>query len=510
MMAVTRALVLFGAAMATFAPRPASAAGTATFAVVVGVNRSVDGSAALLRYADDDAARFRDLFQAVGTRTHVLTRMDDNTRRLYPAAAQETPPRLEALKAAVTVVAGEVAQARRRGERTIFYFVYAGHGMSQGQGGYITLEDARLSGPDLIAQIIDPIAADQTHLIVDACNSYFLVLDRGPGGTRRALRGFTQLGAIAQRRDVGLLLSTSSARESHEWAAFQAGIFSHEVRSGLYGAADADGDGVISYLEIAAFVDRANASVPNERFRPEVFSRPPEGVNGLLDLRPALARQIEVNGPYRGHYFIEDTAGVRLADFHNAGVVRLVRPSPEKLYLRRKGEDREYVLPPSVAALRTADLPLQESPAAVRGAANDAFNTLFALPFGSEAIQAYQAREDLRINAEELEDRARQRARIRNLAGIGLGITGVAAITGGIITYLGTRSLQQGVSDQAPQSEVAETNRRIGARNTTTAVLLGTGGAALGVGALLLLWPETPVDLTLSAGGMSAGWRGSF
>ncbi|HET6280247.1 MAG TPA: caspase family protein [Polyangia bacterium] len=502
------ALALLGAA--AVAPTPASAAGIATFAVVVGVNRSVDSSAALLRYADDDAARFRDLFHAVGTRTHVLTRMDDNTRRLYPAAAQETPPRLEALKAAVAEVAAEVAQARKRGERTVFYFVYAGHGMAQGQGGYITLEDARLSGPDLIGQIIDPIAADQSHLIVDACNSYFLVLDRGPGGTRRALRGFTALGAIAQRRDVGLLLSTSSARESHEWAAFQAGIFSHEVRSGLYGAADADGDGVISYLEIAAFIDRANESVPNERFRPEVFSRPPDGVSGLLDLRPALARQIEVNGPYRGHYYVEDTAGVRLADFHNAGTVRLVRPSPDKLYLRRKGEDREYVLLPSVAALRTADLPLQESHAAVRGAANDAFNTLFALPFGTDSVQTYGTREEARVRVEELENRAARQTRIRSVAGVGLAVTGVAAVTGGVISYLGTRSLRQAVNADTPQNEVLDTNQKITSRNRTTGLLLGAGAAALGGSALLLLWPESPINLTLSCDGLAAGWRGSF
>ena len=38
---------------------------------------------------------------------------------------------------------------------------------------------------------------------------------------------------------------------------------------------DTDGDGRISYREIAAFVARANAAIPGERFRPDVFARPP-------------------------------------------------------------------------------------------------------------------------------------------------------------------------------------------------------------------------------------------
>ena len=80
--------------------------------------------------------------------------------------------------------------------------------------------------------------ADESHLIIDACYSYFLAFGRGPGGRRREVPSFATAEGLAGRSDVGLLLSTTSARESHEWAGFQAGIFSHEVRSGLYGAAD--------------------------------------------------------------------------------------------------------------------------------------------------------------------------------------------------------------------------------------------------------------------------------
>ena len=70
------------------------------------------------------------------------------------------------------------------------------------------------------------IAADETHLIIDACYSIFLAYSRGPGGARRPLYGFTRLKGITDNDRVGLLLSTSAARESHEWDALQAGVFS--------------------------------------------------------------------------------------------------------------------------------------------------------------------------------------------------------------------------------------------------------------------------------------------
>src|SRR4029079_19816771 len=96
----------------------------------------------------------------------------------------------------------------------------------------------------------------------------------------------------------------------------------------------------------------------------------------LIDLRPALSRRIEV-APGGGHQFIEDTAGVRHADFHNDVPVSLVRPGAGRLYLRRNTDGREIVLPPEVAVLNTAELPLEEPRSSVRHAAHDAFTALF-------------------------------------------------------------------------------------------------------------------------------------
>jgi len=219
----------------------------ATFALIVGSNVSVDADLPPLKYADDDAATYLDLFRVLGARTYLLSRLDDNTRRLHAqAAAEALEPKRAAFEQAIAQITADVTRARDRQVDTVLYIVYAGHGNVRDGEGYVTLEDMRITGADL-ARIVAGIPATRVHVIVDACASYYLAYSRGPGGERRPLAGFQDSSQLTSDPRVGLLLSTSSARESHEWDGFQAGVFSHEVRSGLYGAADADGDGRVSY-----------------------------------------------------------------------------------------------------------------------------------------------------------------------------------------------------------------------------------------------------------------------
>jgi len=97
-------------------PRSAAAASQprpALFALVLGVNRSVDADLTPLRYADDDAARYLDLFRTLGARTYLLARLDENTSRLHPqAVAEARPPQQAALTEAVGQLADDIARAR--------------------------------------------------------------------------------------------------------------------------------------------------------------------------------------------------------------------------------------------------------------------------------------------------------------------------------------------------------------------------------------------------------------
>lgn len=485
------------------------------FALIIGVNTASESRLQPLRYADDDAARYRDLFRAVGARTYLLSTLDENTRRLHPeAAAEALPPRDRQLDRTVEVLAADVARAQRSGHAATLYVVYAGHGEVEGDTGYLTLEDGRLTGAALAARVLNRVRADRSHVIVDACSSYLFALGRGESGKRRPIQaGFSRLGGnLVEDRDVGLLLSTSSARESHEWAAFQAGVFSHEVRSGMFGAADADGNGIVSYGEMAAFISRANQSIPNEKYRPEVFWRPPRGSAALVDLRAALARRVEIAPDDDGHYYLEDPSGVRLADLHKGRkTVHLLRPqgAAPRHYLRRTRDDREFVLPTSAGVVTTAALAPQEPHVNTRSAAHEAFSAIFQLPFDQGVVDEVLARQE-GLLAEPTEAEA-PRASRRRVAGVALlGVSALAA-AGGTWAYLSARSLRGSIDAQSSQEMVTATNERIESRNRLAAAAIGAAGAAALAGTLLWLWPDAPpVSVTVAGGGLTLGLQSRF
>lgn len=364
-------------------------------AVIVGVNAGVDSELPALHYADDDAVLYRELFRQLGATTYLLTRPDDNTRRLHAEVTEARPPRRGELARATAEAAAVVATARASGAVTAFYFVYAGHGNVRDGQGYIGLEDDRLTGADLERRVLSAVGADQMHVIIDACYSGLLASTRGPGGERRPLHGFSRLEGLASDDRIGLLLSTTSARASHEWEGFQAGVFSYEVRSGMYGAADADGDGTVSYREIAAFVARANAAIPNERFRPDVYARPPRRGDQFLDLRGALRRRLEIDGKRAGHWVLEDAFGVRVLDFHNSvdQGVAIIRPAGHRdLFLRRVDDNQEYRVVADAADVLTIDgLAAGPLRVMVRGAAHESFNRTFLLQFDAEVVRRFGA-----------------------------------------------------------------------------------------------------------------------
>ncbi len=482
----------------------------ATFALIIGVNKGADPALPTLRYADDDAARYLELFRSLGARTYLLMRPDDDTRRLFPqAAAEAAPPVEKELARAVAQLAGDLAQARDRKVPTVLYVVYAGHGNVQDGEGYIALEDGRLTGKRLAREILDRTRADQSHLIVDACYSYFLAFGRGPGGTRRPLDAITQIEEVLPADRVGLLFSTSSARESHEWQAYQSGIFSYEVRSGLYGAADADGDGRVSYREMAAFIERANGAVANERFRPDVYARPPSKSEQFVDLRAALGRRIDLDGKQAGHFILEDERGVRLAELNSAAgeAVHLWRPAASGLlYLRRKLDDHELVIPVSPDAIEVASLEPQPPRQTARGGEALAFGSLFSLPFGPTDVAQYRFR-PLGRPSEWPDPERRRRLRTRAgmatlLSGVGLGVVALGLVLEG-------NAVANGVDANASEQTANRHNNQAHAFQWTGDALFGVAGAAALTGLTLLLWPEHSPAVSVTARGaqVSAQWR---
>jgi hypothetical protein len=486
------AVVIALAALAHAAPPPRPA----TFALVIGVNHSVDPDTETLRYADDDAAQYFEMFRSLGARTYLLTDLDPGDRALYPqAAAEALPPTRRALDDAVTRLAADLDRARKAGVATALYVVYAGHGNVGDDGGYISLADARLTGAAIARDIIARANADRTHLIVDACDSYLLTLGRGPGGRRRVLHGFAALRSNFDDTKVGLLLSTSSARASHEWQGFSSGVFSYEVRAGLQGAADVDGDGFVSYREIAAFVARANAAIENPAYRPDIFARPPAGSPILLDIR--TPDRFAIDAP--GHYILEDSRGVRLAELHPAQPVQLVRRKDAgTLYLRDVDANTELAIAPDgsteTSAVRVSS----------RGAADALFGKLFRLPFDQRAVDDYAFPAPIELDVISPRD-----DRVRRLFGrLAFGGAGVLALGAGVAAW-SSHAIRSDITAMTPQAVVVEQNARIRTRDHL-ALGLGLGAfAAAGAGALLVWWPDRDRDVIVVpiAGGIAAAGR---
>jgi len=484
------AFVLLALAGRSGAGESASDGSSATFALIIGVNASLDPDVRPLQYADDDAARYLDLFRALGARTYLLTRLDDNTRRLHPqAAAEAQPARREELKRAVAALARDISQARARGVRSVLYVIYAGHGDVRDDKPYLTLEDGRLEGGALMSEIVAPANPDRSHLIIDACQAYLLAFQRGPGGTRRAVHGFVELEAASRNGRIGYLLSSSATGETHEWAGFEAGVFSHEVRSGLYGAADADGDGVVTYTELAAFVTRANADIVNDRFRPRIVARAPAGGDTLLDLRSRAGREMRFDGPDAdAHYLLEDARGVRLLDFHGGAhaPVHLVRPAVGgPLYLRRLTDGAERTIQPGDAIVQLDTVPVQPARAGVRGAAEHVFNALFAEPFDGDAVVQYEASAAAQQRAQDEGEHVETHARrLRVAAWSAWGAAGGAAILAGAFE-LSAGSLHD-VPATDSQVQTLARNQEIATRNHAALGLAIGAGVAAVTG--LVLW----------------------
>ena len=473
-------------------------------AIVIGSNASVDSELPPLRFADDDALRFAALFRALGIETQVLTRPDDATRALHAGELDGVRvPTSQQLREAVAEAAARNAQAKARGQKTALYLVFAGHGNARRDRAYLTLEDERLSPEELLRTVVEPVGATQAHVIIDACHSYLFALSRGPGGTHRPVQGFLEEALGARSAGVGFLVSSSQSGESHEWEAFQSGVFSHEVRSGLTGAADADGDGVVSYREIAAFVLRANAAIVNEHYRPAVYAHPPRGDGALVDLRGATGGHMRVDGAASGkHLLVEDARGVRWADLHarQGQAFSVLLPAAHRpLFVRDLDGGLESVIDEREGDVVLGARPMVRSEAGSRGAAQHVFRSLFTLPFDRQAVAS------LELQLEDDEPPPAQHRGVRPYLGYAALAAAAGAAAGGSYFLLQNRHLYAGTGPEADQQLASMRNQTIQRHDRVAWLLFGTGAAAAVAGLVLLFWPSPDTGVAVSLDGHSAG-----
>lgn len=328
------------------------------FALIIGNNESPPDDASLrpLQFADDDALRYAALFERTTSQLHLLTVLDAETQQLHPqAAASSQAPDAAHFDRAVEALAKAIATARQRGEPTTVFVVFSGHGSNDESGTpYLALRDERLTTARLFAAL-DRMNADRAHLIVDACNAGAVVGSRGRFDsaedaasqplTRAEHAAVLEHGELKARPHVGVVVATAPGQEAHEWTRIRSGVFSHEFLSGALGAADINGDLIIEYSEMAAFMAAANRDLKDPRARPHIRAHAP-----LADLHAPLLSLRNLKGPFLslrgvdlGRFSLSRENGQNYLEAHVSpkGETRLLLPANEPLYLSsEKGEAR--------------------------------------------------------------------------------------------------------------------------------------------------------------------------
>lgn len=374
------------------------------YVVVVGNNQSVESSTPPLRYADDDAARFVELLSPVAAKVSLLTVMDATTQRIHPdLPSRSLAPTKANLFAELAAINALMEEDRARGDSPSLILVYIGHGHLGGDGaGYVSFLDGALTGEELFSGVIAPSRAVFNHLIFDACNSYLLIAGRGETeeagpDVEEAVLAYLDRRALARHPNTGFLFSTRQARESHEWSVFQGGVFSHEVRSALAGAADVNADGRIEYSEVDAFLAAANLAVADPRARLEAFIQAPaqDRNQPVMDLGSGQFRHfLKLPETFSGRFYLEDARGVRYLDGNktteSAAYVALAGTGD---YFLRQGEAeaRLQLLHPGTIDLGAVAF---GPPAhASRGSLAEEFrHALFGVPYGPGFYYGFVAR----------------------------------------------------------------------------------------------------------------------
>jgi len=462
------------------------------FGLVIGCNHSDQPDREPLRYADDDAVQNAGLMTQLAGRGAVilLTRLDRESRALYPQL-EPTAPTRGAMAAAMEKLNGLMDEARQKGAAPVLYLFYTGHGDVAHNQGYVNLEDGRFDRQDL-HQLLATSRAVRNHVIIDACKSYFLVFERGAGGERRSVTGPLLKRGEGIPDNTGVFLSTSSAADSHEWEAFQGGVFSHEVRSAMRGAADLDRDSTVTYEEAAGFVWTANAAIPALRYRPAFYVRPPRDERAaqavLVDLKQASGDWLQAGPGTARHFYVEDGQGLRVADFHPGPKQELavLLPSRRPLFLRLPDQQQEVELP-EARRIVLADLVLSGEEVKARGAEHVAFRKLFALPFDRESLDRYQARSPVVVEGPPGRSDLTWVRR-------SLGLSAAAiAVAGGTMTALAYSERAEVSSDTSGLAR-SRINEQIDRYNTAAVSCYAVAGAALSAYLAWTFWPEEEVQ----------------
>jgi hypothetical protein len=222
-------LLLLPALLACLAPARAAAGELRRFALVVGANQGAPDRLRL-RYAVQDAERFARLITQLGG----VAEADCLTLR---------EPGLKPLLDALGVVRERSLEARQSGQRTEVLFYFSGHADESG----LMLGRERLGYREL-REALAAMPTDVGIAVLDACASG--AITRLKGGQ---LHPAFLTDESVQVRGHAFLTSSSESESAQESDQLQGSFFTHALLTGLRGAADASGDGKVTFSEAYQF-----------------------------------------------------------------------------------------------------------------------------------------------------------------------------------------------------------------------------------------------------------------
>jgi hypothetical protein len=377
---------------------PAAQARGALFTLAIGYNglpaaAGNDPQVLPLRFADDDAFAVHELGKALARRAYLLAMPDSETSARFPGLVSDArPPSLRELAQVVQELNTELEAARKAGDETSVILFYSGHGtLAENGQGSLAMLDGDLTRQRLYDDVLARLSARYVHVLVDACHAESVVRPRDGRAVATAVSSsaagaYVSAITLARFPNVGAIVSSAAANQAHEWEVYQGGVFTHEVLSGLRGAADVNGDRRVEYSELAAFLAAANRSVSDPRARLDSVVKPPlanprapvvdlEGARGFAHLkgRPAAL----------GAFFVEDGGGARLVDLRaELGYAVEVLLPPTRLFLRNGSREIE-LRPQPEEIIAFESLAMGPTLTRARGAIDSSLHRgLFATRFG--------------------------------------------------------------------------------------------------------------------------------
>lgn len=225
------------ALLAALALPMAAQAAASRFAVVLGNNVGGAGRARL-QFAEKDAERFHRALHELGDFT------DDNVLVLRGGKPAD-------FRAAMGRIERGVEKARAAGERALLVVYYSGHA---GAGG-LELGGDTVSYDEL-KSVVARSAAEAKIVIVDACEAGALTQVKGAKPSETVNFPLPK----DEVQGTAFIASTAVGESAQESIILGGSFFTHHLEVGLRGAADSDGDGLVTLNEAFRYTSSATVA----------------------------------------------------------------------------------------------------------------------------------------------------------------------------------------------------------------------------------------------------------